>query len=86
MVHKYLVDLTAEERGSLLNLINKGKPAARRVARAHVLLPAAEGATDAEIAQTLHLGVSTVHRTRQRFGDEGLIPALSERSLESALP
>ena len=72
MAHKYLVDLTDEERGYLLNLIHKGKPTARRVARAHVLLRAAEGATDEEIAQTLHLGVSTVHRTRQRFVDEGL--------------
>jgi len=79
MAHKYLVDLTEEERGYLLNLINKGKPAARRVARAHVLLRAAEGATDDEIAQAFHLGVSTVHRTRQRFVDEGLLPALSER-------
>ncbi len=40
MAHKYLVDLTEEERGYLLNLINKGKPAARKVARAHVLLRA----------------------------------------------
>jgi putative transposase len=79
MAHKYLVDLTEEERGHLLDLINKGKPAARKVARAHVLLRAAEGATDDEIAQALHLGTSTVHRTRQRFVDEGLLPALSER-------
>jgi putative transposase len=79
MAHKYLVDLTEEERGYLLNLISKGKPAARRVARAHVLLHAAEGATDDEVAQALHLGTSTVHRTRQRFVDEGLLPALSER-------
>ncbi len=64
MAHKYLVDPTEEERGYLLNLINKGKPATRRVVRAHVLLRAAEGATDDEIAQVLHLGVSTVHRTR----------------------
>jgi len=80
MAHKYLVDLTAGEQGYLLNLINKGKPSARKVARAHVLLRAAEGATDDEIGQTLHLGASTVHRTRQRFVDEGLMPALSERS------
>ena len=79
MAHKYLVDLTEEEQGYLLSLINKGKPAARKVARAHVLLRAAEGATDDEIAQALHLGASTVHRTRQRFVDEGLMPALSER-------
>ena len=41
---------------------------------------AAEGATDEAIAQTLHLGISTVHRTRQRFVDEGLMAALHERS------
>ena len=79
MAHKYLVDLTEEEQEYLLNLIHKGKPAARQVVRAHMLLRAAEGATDDAIAQALHLGVSTVHRTRQRFVDEGLMPALSER-------
>jgi transposase len=79
MAHKYLVDLTEEEQGYLLDVIRKGKPAARQVARAHVLLCAAEGATDEEIAQALHLGASTVHRTRQRFVDEGLMAALSER-------
>jgi len=79
MAHKYLVDLTGAEQGYLLGLIHKGKPAARKVARAHVLLRAAEGATDEEIAQALPLGASTVHRTRQRFVDEGLLAALSER-------
>ena len=80
MAHKYLVDLTDEEQGYLLDVIRKGKTTARRVARAHILLRAAEGATDEEIAETLHLGLSTVHRTRQRFVDEGLTAALSERT------
>lgn len=79
MAHKYIVDLTGAEQGYLLGLIHKGKPTARKVARAHVLLRAAEGATDEEIAQALHLGASTGHRTRQRFVDEGLMAALSER-------
>ena len=78
MAHKYLVDLTEEEQGYLLDVIHKGKTTARRVARAHVLLRAAAGATDEEIAPTLHLGLSTVHRTRQRFVDEGLTAALRE--------
>jgi hypothetical protein len=43
MAHKYLVDLTDEEQGYLLDVIRKGKTTARRVARAHVLLRAAEG-------------------------------------------
>jgi len=86
MAHKYLVDLTEEEQGYLLDVIHKGKTTARRVARAHVLLRAAAGATDEEIAQTLHLGLSTVHRTRQRFVDEGLTAALSEQPRSGSPP
>jgi hypothetical protein len=49
MAHKYLVDLTVDEQEYLLNLIKKGKPSARKVARAHVLLRANERATDNEM-------------------------------------
>ena len=80
MAHKYLVDLTDEEQRYLHDVIRKGKTTARRVARAHVLLQAAAGVTDAEIAVTFHLGIASVHRIRQRFVDEGLTVALSERS------
>lgn len=86
MTDKYLVDLTAEEQGFLLDVIHKGKTTARRVARAHVLLRAAAGATDEEITETLHLGLSTAHRTRQRFVDEGLTAALSERPRSGSPP
>ena len=86
MADKYLVDLTDEEQGYLLDTIHKGKTPARRVARAHVLLRAAEGVADEEIAETLHLGLSTVHRTRQRFVDEGLTAALSERPRAGSPP
>ena len=58
MAHKYVVDLTDEEQGYLHDVIRKGKTTARRVARAHVLLHAATGATDEDIAQTLHLGLT----------------------------
>ena len=86
MAHQYLVDLTEEEQGSLLDVIHKGKTASRRVARAHVLLRAAEGATDEEIAQTLHLGIASVHRIRQRLVDEGLTAAFSERPRSGSPP
>jgi len=79
MTHKYIVDLTEDEQEYLLNLIKKGKATARRVSRAHVLLLADEGATDEEIAESLRLEFSTVHRTRQRFVEEGLMVALSEQ-------
>lgn len=76
MANKYIVDLTVDEQEYLLNLIKKGTSTARKVARARVLLLADEGASDAE---TFHLGLSTVHRTRQRFVEEGLTAALSEQ-------
>jgi putative transposase len=79
MANKYLVDLTAAEQEELCRLIKQGKPSARKVARAHMLLQAAEGATDDEIAEILRVGLSTVHRTRQRFVEGGLPGALSER-------
>src|SRR5262249_60676201 len=86
MANKYIVDLTAAEQAELCHLIKQGKPAARKVARAHMLLQAAEGAADEEIAATLRVGLSTVHRTRQRFVEEGLTSALTERRRPGARP
>jgi putative transposase len=79
MAHKYIVDLTAAEQEELCRLIKQGKPSARQVARAPMLLHAAEGATDEAIAGTLRVGRSTVHRTRQRRVAEGLANALTAR-------
>ena len=72
MANKYIVDLTAAEHEELCRLSKQGKPSARQVARAHRLLHAAEDATDEDIAALLRVGLSTVHRTRQRFVEEGL--------------
>src|SRR2546427_7878892 len=80
MADKYLVDLTDAEQASLFDLIKKGKASARKVTRAHILLQAAEAATDEEIAEALRVGVSTVHRTRQRFVEVGFEGALTECS------
>jgi transposase len=78
MTATYIIDLTAAEPTGRRNLIKKGKPSARQVARAPILWQAAEGATDAAIAQALHLSGSTVHRPRQRLVEAGLPAALSE--------
>ena len=83
---KWVVDLTAEERGELPGLIRKGKAAARRLTRAHILLLADEGRTDEEIAAALHTNRSTAERVRHRFVDEGLDAALSERPRPGAEP
>jgi transposase len=76
---KYIVALQAEEREYLLQLIRQGKPAARKITRARILLKADEGLTDEQIAAALHVGSATVGRVRQRCVEEGLERALSER-------
>jgi transposase len=82
---KYIVDLTADEREQLLHLTRHGKPAARKVTRARILLKAADGLTDDQIATTLDVGVATVERTRKRFVEQG-IGALHERPRPGARP
>jgi len=59
--------------------VRKGKLSARRLTRCHILLRAHECATDRSIAESLHVHVSTVERTRRRFVEGGLDRALTDR-------
>jgi transposase len=83
---KWVVDLSDAERAELLRLIRKGRVAARRVTRAHILLQADEGQADEGIACALHTNRSTVERTRRRFVEEGLEASLSEKPRPGAVP
>jgi len=85
MSKRYIVELTEDERTQLLGLIKKGEASARKIARAQVLLSADRGDTDGTIARVLHVSVSTVHRTRERFTLERL-GALNERPRPGAEP
>jgi hypothetical protein len=51
---QYSVTLSNEERTELLSFTNTGAAGARPLKRAHMLLLAAEGKRDREIAQALH--------------------------------
>ena len=79
MAKIYCVDLTDDERTFLLDLIKKGKPSARKVTRARILLLAYDGKTDAHISEALQTGNSTVERTRRKFVAGGLPNALNEQ-------
>lgn len=79
MTKKYIVNLSEEERTQLLELTRRGKPSARKVRRAQILLLADEGQTDENISSALHVGLSTVERTRKRLVLEGFPAALNER-------
>jgi len=79
MTKKYIVDLTADERETLLALTQSGKISARKLKRAQMLMLVDEGQADTEIAAVLKVGLRTVERTRQRFVLEGLQAALHEK-------
>jgi transposase len=81
---KYVVHLASEERAQLTELISKGRRAASVLTRGRILLKAdAHDAglhwTDPEMAEAVETSVSSVHRVRQAFVEEGLAAALERR-------
>jgi transposase len=82
---KYHVTLTPAEREQLKEMIRKGKQAAAKIRRAHLLLAAdeAEGGLkmrDEQIKRAYHVSLRTVERLRQRFVEEGFEVALAAKS------
>jgi len=73
---KYVVRLSNEERGQSEDLVARGRVAKATRQRAQVLLHADQGkkgpgAVDEAIADLVGVSLSTVHRIRQRFVEEG---------------
>jgi len=80
----YRVKLTPEERAQLVELLSKGKAAARTLTHARILLKADEGVagprlSDDAIAEALEVNRSTVERVRLRCVEEGFDAALRPR-------
>ncbi len=81
---RYLVHLMEAERQQLEQLLSKGRHAASTATRARILLKADQGGggpawSDGEIVKALDTSLSTVHRVRQAFVEEGLDAALYRR-------
>lgn len=81
---KYLVRLEAEEREQLRSLVDAGRGSKSSRQRARVLLQADQadggpGWSDERVAEFAEASLSTVHRVRQRFVEEGLDAALRHR-------
>lgn len=88
---KYVVRLSAEERLELEGLVRRGKVAAQKRRRAQILLkadagPEGSGPTDASVANALDVGVSSVHRTRLAYVEEGLESAVNRKPTVSNRP
>jgi hypothetical protein len=81
---KYRVKLTEEERSLLRHRVSAGKAAARKLTHARILLLAAASPDgpakpDEAIQDALGIGLSTLHRLRQRFVLESFEAALHPR-------
>ena len=84
---KHVVWLGAKDREWLQVLVRKGGASASVFKRALVLLKADEspqgpGWSDERIAEFAKVGLSTVHRVRQRFVEEGLAAAVPRKTAE----
>ena len=76
---KYIVRLTEEERQTLQQLVAGPRVARDKALRARMLLKAdVDGPDwgDKQIADAFDVGVSTIHRLRQRAVEDGLEAAL----------
>jgi transposase len=78
---RFTVRLNAAERQGLIDLVKTGKRAAATITRARILLKAdvgreGEAWDDEQIAEAFDTSLSTVHRVRQAFVEEGLEEAL----------
>lgn len=72
------MELTSEELTELCNLCSKGQNSARKIRKVNILIEAAAGRTDDEIAQNLKVGYATIQRTRRRFVEGNLQHALTD--------
>jgi transposase len=72
MVTPYLVELTDADRRMLTRRAPSERVAHREVRRAQIILAAADGASNAEIARRVGVCDDTVRKWRARFCQQGL--------------
>ena len=79
MPKKWKIKLRSDQRKKLLRIVRVGTHKSREILYAHILLKAAKGWSDANIADTFATSTKTVQRIRQRFVKAGLHAALTEQ-------
>ena len=85
---KFVVELSAEERTRLNELITKGKASAKIILKARILLKAdqseaGEGWRDEDICTALDTNVTMVARVRAKLVEEGLDAVLARKKRET---
>ena len=86
MPKKHIVELTPEERKTLIAVVSTGRNKALVIRRAHILLKSDEGKTDEEIAGMFYIDPDTVHRVRKSYCQVGLAATLAGKAYPKPEP
>ena len=73
------MNLSAEKRDQLQEIISRGSNTVRTFRRASALLKSDEGWSDARIAKSFNMSIPTMERLRKRVVEEGVSTALYGR-------
>jgi Homeodomain-like domain len=84
MTKKCIVTSADDEFATVSALTQKGRVAARRLTRAHILRMAYERYTGEDFAHALTTSVATIERVREKFVLSGLDYALKEEPCSCA--
>jgi len=85
---KFVVELSADERARLVDLISKGRASAKAILKARILLKVDEGEggegwSDEETCEALDTNISMVTRVRAKLVTEGLDAVLTRKKRET---
>ena len=83
MKKRWVVNLTAEEREGLEQIVGRERVAGMKRKRASILLRADDGLTDEEIAEDLGVALVTVERVRRRCCERGIAASLERKAQEN---
>ena len=84
---KYVIELSAEEKAKLMELVSKGKSPARTILRANILLASNKEnekyMTISEISKAYHTTPTTVKNVRASYCEKGLEATINRKKRET---
>ena len=84
---KYVIELSAQDKAELIDIVTKGKSPARTILRANILLASDRGSerymTVSEISKAYHTTPTTVQTVRTSYCEKGLEATINRKKRET---
>ena len=84
---KYVIELSAQDRAELIDIVTKGKSPARTILRANILLASDRRSerymTVSEISKAYHTTPTTVQNVRTSYCEKGLKATINRKKRET---